>query len=159
MPSRFDEHDRRGEASARLSREGKLELIMIPPSSLVPLLQRVARLVSNVRASTRTAISDPSKLARVFLEEWHLYRSHCARGGSTSLNFTIRLIPCAHSGSTGAIRVSSLFPFKAQSCHGLSERRSHILQRWNLRFSLPFPLFSPLDRSREWQSASAWVHP
>ena len=97
----------------------------------------------------------------------------CGRWASTRDQRAALSLLCAlreHGRSTALVAIITpgaqerygchpAFPFKAQSCHGLSERRLHILQRWNLRFSLPFPLFSPLDRSREWQSASAWVHP
>src|SRR5215831_11043557 len=45
----------------------------------------------------------------------HPCRSHCARGGSTSLHFKIRLVPRAYSGSTGAIWVASLLFWCARS--------------------------------------------
>src|SRR5262245_26828897 len=44
-------------------------------------------------------------------------------------------------------------------CLGLSERRLHSHQRWNLWFSLPSPRSCPLARSRAWHCASAGVHP
>src|SRR5688572_6148212 len=51
-------------------------------------------------------INGTSKLACCASFEGYACRSHCARGGSTSLDFTIRLVPRAHSGSTGAMCVS-----------------------------------------------------
>jgi hypothetical protein len=63
-------------------------------------------------------INGISKLACCASFEGYACRSHCARGGSTSLDFTIRLVPRAHSGSRGAMCVSFI------SCSGVRVRRA-----------------------------------
>ncbi len=150
MPSRFNEHDRRGEESARLSREGKLELksngrpsllvllfngwpgrssiarldeallrarvrragrrpgcpSLLLPSSLVLLLQRVARLVSNVRASTRTALSV------------NIRSFWCGRWASTRDQRAALSPFCARCASTGDQQPSPwLFPVAVQNSY------------------------------------------
>jgi hypothetical protein len=63
-------------------------------------------------------INGTSKLACCASFEGYACRSHCARGGSTSLDFTIRLVPRAHSGSRGAMCVSFI------SCSGVGVGRA-----------------------------------
>ena len=67
----------------------------------------------------------PSKLACCASLEGYSCRSNCARGGSTSLDFAIRLVPRAHSGSTGAMCVS----FLSHSACALGEQERPTVRR------------------------------
>jgi hypothetical protein len=96
---------------------------MITPSLLVRPLQRVARLVSDVRASTRTAISYPSKLARSFAFGSSLDQSKRARVKEHRLSENTIDLVCRLPRAQGLTRLvpphSGVGVGRAQETNGL----------------------------------------